>query len=550
MSPENVPNSSGEKNENITYERRSFEQYLIDYQIPTKLADIGQTTVTGNGTLTKPYQINSTQDFVYFANLGMNDKYFELNCDIVYNEETFDENGNPSGGDGVYYEWRKTVYCARMNLDGKSHYLRGFFYEDLDSVNTYSIFNSGKVNELKNIKLKNIYFNLFESVSALGSAVEYTTNVVFEKGYIYSRRTSAGIVYNSYKQLSSCENYASVVALEHFAAGGVCYRNIGGVIKNCKNFGEVQGISTSGGICVDLQKGKIYDCENYARITVELYHGAGIIGQVYYGGTIENCVNYGDVYTTTNQAIGGICGTVNGGFVEILNCDNYGRRCKANGDINPNFGQMIGYITMQENKSTTVITVKGCGSYSSYTGPIVGGTHQGSGNTGLLVVNIEYCFVKVFQDNSYNNYLFMFLRNNSVEVNARNNVVELESSRPDFKFSLFRYKVDDCPVKLNIENLVVNAKIKTVLTPSEKENLIVLISTYHNSTYINVKNAIFNFDVDGEKTGIYYGDDFDDYCVSWKTGKMSVRAISGKDWFQQKVTEEMLIEKGYEKRVD
>ena len=92
-----------EKDSEVTsYERRTFAQYLTDYEVPTTLAEIGKTTVTGNGSVESPYQINSTQDFVFFANVGMSNKYFELNCDIVYNDESFDENGTPSGGDGVF----------------------------------------------------------------------------------------------------------------------------------------------------------------------------------------------------------------------------------------------------------------------------------------------------------------------------------------------------------------------------------------------------------------------------------------------------------------
>ena len=42
--------------------------------------------------------------------------------------------------------------------------------------------------------------------------------------------------------------------------------------------------------------------------------------------------------------------------------------------------------------------------------------------------------------------------------------------------------------------------------------------------------------------------DFSGYYCDWKTGKLGLKAMSGKGFFQQSVTEEMIVNKGFAKK--
>ena len=533
--PEIAPNFDDEKQENITYECRTFEQYLIDYSIPTTLAEIGQTTITGSGTLASPYQINSTQDFVFLANLGVNGKYLELNCDITYNEEVFDENGNPTGGDGVYYMWKRMVYASKMCFEGNFHYLQGFFYEDGESDYMFSIFGDWSVEEIKNVKMKNIFFNLKYRVAGLCSNVNKLKNIVFESGYLYSGNSAGGIAYNLNKTATDCENYANVSTIEYAGSGGICFNKYRGKITNCRNYGTISGISNSGGICSISYEEIIFNCENYGKVIVQHYHGGGIVGRCDAQTTIENCNNYGEIISLANSVSGGMCGMTNYSLT-ILNCNNYG--------TSPN--QMLGYITITP-KETMVITIKGCGAYAKEARGIIGNIHKETTYRPLLVVNIEDCYFKCETERVYDTYIFIRPELNIAEINLKNNVVDIECN--NYNFWLINPKQDSFPLTMNVENLIVNAKIKGSILESKKQQLIVAKGTYHLNTKVNIKNAIFNFDENGQRTGVYFGSNFDGYCINWKTGKMTLGRASGKDFFQQKVTEEMLIQKGYKKGV-
>ena len=46
----------------------------------------------------------------------------------------------------------------------------------------------------------------------------------------------------------------------------------------------------------------------------------------------------------------------------------------------------------------------------------------------------------------------------------------------------------------------------------------------------------------------YYGQDFSGFYVDFKTGRIGLKALSGKGFYQGKVTEELLISRGYVKK--
>ena len=61
---------------------------------------------------------------------------------------------------------------------------------------------------------------------------------------------------------------------------------------------------------------------------------------------------------------------------------------------------------------------------------------------------------------------------------------------------------------------------------------------------VNCVSVIFN-NLD-KKT--YYGSDFSGVYTDWKTGKIGLKALSGKGFFQDEVSEELLARKGFVKK--
>ena len=87
---------------------------------------------TGSGTKSDPYVVHSTKVFLYLqgngiSGLNIDNKYFELACDVVLNDESYDDNGNPISGDGVVYKWEPINYGRNAFFDGKNHSIKGLY---------------------------------------------------------------------------------------------------------------------------------------------------------------------------------------------------------------------------------------------------------------------------------------------------------------------------------------------------------------------------------------------------------------------------------------
>ena len=53
----------------------------------------------------------------------------------------------------------------------------------------------------------------------------------------------------------------------------------------------------------------------------------------------------------------------------------------------------------------------------------------------------------------------------------------------------------------------------------------------------------------GKATKTFYGTDFSGFYTDWKSGEIEIKALSGKGFYQVSVTEEMLLAKGFVKKV-
>lgn len=190
-------------------------------------------------------------------------------------------------------------------------------------------------------------------------------------------------------------------------------------ISGCVNYGNISGLNTYvGGIVgnvktnIDCQN-TIVNCENYGKVenkSGKNYTG-GIAGYTTAGGTIGQCINYGDV-TSTGEMVGGIAG--NNGFqtYDVINFGNITGNTYAIGGICGYTGTTsvvtnalnYGNITASQSSTRTYGTVAGIVGYGY--GPIVNcanfGTLTGYKYVGGIAGTTFTGNSQIFINNCYN----------------------------------------------------------------------------------------------------------------------------------------------------
>lgn len=150
--------------------------------------------------------------------------------------------------------------------------------------------------------------------------------------------------------------------LEMYAQCAAFVGTLDGVVENCRNYADVTGYSTwVGGIVGQMNKGsRVSNCYNAGNITSSYSNVAGISGSS--AGTIENCVNTGDIkcislitnYNKQRQRAGGILGSANGAIVR--NCQNFGT---VYAELN-NCGGIAAAMEGSSSAGVAVDTMEGC----------------------------------------------------------------------------------------------------------------------------------------------------------------------------------------------
>ena len=100
-----------------------------------------------------------------------------------------------------------------------------------------------------------------------------------------------------------------------------------GHIENCINNTNVTGLTVTGGIVGNMYKGgDIVNCINSGKIegkdADKAYNIGGIVGRINMGGTVKGCANNGNIVSKV-QSPGGICGLINT-TGDIVDCVNNG----------------------------------------------------------------------------------------------------------------------------------------------------------------------------------------------------------------------------------
>ncbi len=553
-SGENIESSDAENDEKYVVVSKTYEDYFVDYfNLPSELYTIDNSVVTinysnitkttsngeislsyngsvfdvitsqdlaGTGSITTPYIVHSTKGFLYLTNnslsgISLSSKYIELEDDIVLNDETFDKDGNPSGGDGIVYQWKPLASYSNIYLIGNSHKITGI-YANNHSV-FYGLFGDSSLRNVQDLKIRNFYITSTSTAVSLAYTIINANNCSVGEGTISGEQYVAGFCFgNTSTSMIYCENYANITAKNNFASG-FAYR--GANFENCSNYGNVKAGGNAGGFISYRWEvnATFVDCANYGDISASNL-ASGFVPEHLSGMCVfENCSNFGDMYITiTNSAkyasgfvasgpnnyfynctnkgqiVAGLkCGSFLGqGTCQIVNCKDYQNLSK--GEFTPNLS-LIGIATSMSYISNCYIEVE---NYQFY--------DLGNYGSGALFAREGQVTVK------------------NVDVvliskNEKNNVYLADASSKNSEFG-------NICIKTNFE--VSSPTILRRNADCKKEGII--ISTNSESRY--------------------YGSDFSGFYFNFKTGKIGLKALSGKGFYQGKVTEEYLINNGYVKK--
>ena len=522
---------------------KTFEQYYSDLNISKET--ITEKDYTGSGTLASPYVVHSIKGFLYLmdyevSNISLTSKFLSLDCDIVLNDETFDKDGNVYGGDGVVYNWENKEYKRDLSFNGNNHTIKGFYISESDEVtgNFENHFLGSKIKLIENVVFENVYVygGGADCVSAIAQYITTISKVKMISGDVIGNGNIAMPFALDMFYVYDSENYCDVYSYYQGASGfgHSLYREM----KNCVNYGNIfvenRRNSTKNGRGAGFVRNVATDtvfienCVNYGTIKAE--HLSQCAGIVSWGrGTIRNCVNYGDIYTASDA--GGIVAYKSDSTLAIISCKNYGTIFATNKLA---CGAIFGSLGTDHIQSE--LEIRDCYAILDYGLPIIGrdGNKTNEKTVDVLIKNCRidivgedydaiYCLVGTI----YSEYLRYTFSN--IEINITGSGYSL--------IALVCYKKSLDSSQLNIKNVIVNvAAGNAILTPTKYED--------NGNKCINIESVIFN--QAGNMS--YYGSDFSDFYVDFKSGKIGLKMLDGKGFYQGKVSEEWLIDKGFEKK--
>ena len=528
----------------------------------------------------------------------------------MLNDEVFDENGVPSGGDGVVYTWKPITTWAACYFEGNNHIVSGYYINDATRDNL-GLFCCNMVNT-SNLKVKDMFLCGASYVSAVNAS--QTTAINFKNitnlgGAVLGVTKLSGICCEG-KNLENCINYATIKqttsSTKGTIAGVACGNNIS-MYDNCINYGNV--ISLYGGYVAGVGvrvEWNMRNCQNYGRIFLNgsVIGAGGLVAQLA-GGTIVDCANYGEI--VGKQYVGGLCGYVYK-FSEIYNCVNYGKLryangivglsnggnlyyCKNYGDIE--FGSGICGIIQGVNTNKACL-FSHCINYGSITsngkdfifGFFVGSFYSGSydfvncENYGNVIGKVYSCSgmfgilnegkdITVNMSNIVNHtkythgaYVLTYRIYKGQKVNISGMDIKIEGPSVNFLYHIALGS------EVNITNLHIKAKtekqqfflvrstandlsLKNVFVENEckaTKTEVNLIDKINTTTKIDGLISRVSF-ANGDVNHFYLSnDDMAGFYCDWKSGKLGLKALSGKGFYQGTVTEQTLINKGYTKK--
>ena len=528
--------SKEETSEDYVVTYKSYSDYFTDYELTAD--KMTEKDFTGTGSASNPFNVYSTRGFIYLST-QFNGRYTNLHCDIVLNEETFDENGTPSGGDGVVYRWR-VVNGYRAIMNGNGHSIFGMYINGTSSM--IGLFDTSGVALIENVKMEKFFVKGGDYVSPFGYRVLRIANCV-SNGFVSGKYSTSGFFININSEARNCDNYSNIKSVEK-EDGSLCDR--------------------AGGCFIFVENGAVVEnCNNYGDIVTHWY-GGGIIGEYHnLKGTLKNCNNYGNIKGT--NAIGGIVSALYQGELTLINCNNYGIIGDENLDIS-SVGGIVGYVG-------GTISISGCNSYgkiyrkkaNDYCGGIVGKI-GGSGVTEHLgTVYIDDCYAEIDCETQKKSnvivgivageYCELIVKNSKFKINNFDKITTTAScylhtntKKTSIENIEIEVLTEDKTIRKNFylfsKNPIIDYKI-------DANNILVKASfNVQNSDLFSKSQGecCKNYIISSNGAKYYGGSNFSNFFYSWKKGEILLGGISGNSIFQNKIDEDWLQRNGYTKK--
>ena len=545
-----APSNKIESEEITEYTYKTYENYFIDYfNLPeesyTRNESTGVVTIdytkitrstangnielscngnvfdsitsddlTGTGSQTDPYKVHSTKGFLYLSNnsnfgFSLAYKYIQLNCDVILNEESFDENGFPSVGDGVVYNFEPIKNWTYSYFNGNGNAIKGLYINDSskDNVGLFVCLT----NIITNFTMKNVYLNgnkRVSAISAINSTSKEITNVKVY-GTIKGKTYIAGISCHSITTIKNCENYANIIQEDYIVnsadrVSGVAHH--ADLAENLKNYGNISCFYAGyvGGVIGSVQEGT--NLENYGEIIIEnkenskLTAVGGVVGLTNGGKLmkLKNCNNYGSV----KRFISGFGGAILGyafSPTEMIQCTNFADCRSACGFVGYqgepatilNISDCYNYGKLERAvlicNSANKININNCYNYGEIESmDSLRGILFSQINDDVMITNSGiYGIISGQGAASYYNIFGMVYKNGG--VTAENFVFDAKIKQESKDFNLFGYSLDSAGQHIIIRNSKFNINFDNSVLNSVK-------LLYKNSGKLEIVNTSFYFE--------------------------------------------------------
>ncbi len=545
-----APSVFPENEEVSEYIYKTYEDYFIDYfNLPTETWTKDETTnvvtisyskiskstsngeitlqyngnvfetitsadLSGTGSQTDPYMIHSTKGFLYLSNnsnfgVSLASKYIQLDCNIILNEEEFNEDGLPSRGDGVVYNFEPIKNWNSSDINGNGNSIKGLYINNSskDEVGLFAC----KLNNISNLIMKNIYLhgnNRVASVYAKNQPLNMMSNIK-AYGTIKGKANIAGISCYPVTTIKNCENYANIIQTDYIqnASERLCgVANHATTAENLKNYGNISCfyVGYVGGVLGSVVDAK--NLENYGEIIVEnkdnskLTAVGGVVGCTN-GGTLmklKNCNNYGSVKRFASGMGGAILGYA---FAptEMAKCSNFADCRSAYGIVGSqgsqattlnisdcnNYGKLerASFICNAVND----IKIDNCHNYGEIeTTDSLRGILFSQINGDVVITNSSvHGIVSGKGVASYYN-IFGYLYKDA-GVTAENFIFDAKIKQESKDFSLFGYSLDRASQHIIIKNSKFDIKFENSMLNSIR-------FLYNNSGIFELANTSFSFE--------------------------------------------------------
>lgn len=302
----------------------------------------------GSGTETDPYLIKTVGDLKEMVKVNREPAHFRLNNDIDLGER----------------KWTplKWVSYEDVVFDGAGYSITGLYIDgdDMTSGSDYTAYQAGLFSTIDRITIKNLTVEgkIINAKCQVGGICGYSNNTIIENCCNRVNITAVSTVQNAVPNnilmvggivganggtINKCWN-EGVIKIDGksiiddpigFYLGGICGMSTSS-ISRCYNKGGLEIFAEKlisnfyvGGICGLMRGVPLENCYNQGVIDVSK---CSTTGTVYVGGitgngelavgeaiTIQYCYNTGSLIGNKQSVIGGICGLLKCGWIDVIN---------------------------------------------------------------------------------------------------------------------------------------------------------------------------------------------------------------------------------------